>query len=80
MKTLIGPHFHYTAFGIDWLNDRWMMGNPPTYQEFATYWIVENERRKKHTEDPKKEWRFINFMQEMQMTHPMTSRNDMMAA
>lgn len=32
-KTLIGEHFHFTAFGIDWLNERWMEGKPPTYQE-----------------------------------------------
>ena len=53
-KTLIGSHFHYTAFGIDWLNDRWIAGKPPTYQEFADYWIAESERRKKKREEPKK--------------------------
>lgn len=79
-KTLIGSQFHYTAFGIDWLNERWVEGKPPTYQEFADYWIAENKRRKTHPEDPKKEWRFINFMQEMQMTHPHASKDDMMEA
>ncbi len=79
-KTLIGPRFHYTAFGIDWLNDRWMAGKPPTYQEFADYWIAESERRKKNPEDPKKEWRYINFMQDMQITHPTASKDEMMTA
>jgi hypothetical protein len=79
-KTLIGSHFHYTAFGVDWLNDRWIAGKPPTYQEFADYWIAESERRKKKRKEPKKEWRFINFMQEMQITHPTASKDDMMAA
>ncbi len=79
-KTLIGPYFHYTAFGIDWINDRWMAGKPPTYQEFADYWVAEYERRKKTPEDPKKEWRYINFMQEMQITHPTASKDEMMAA
>ena len=32
-KKLIGNHFHFTAFGIDWLNERWQAGKPPTYQE-----------------------------------------------
>lgn len=34
-KQLIGDHFHFTAFGIDWIEERWHAGNPPTYQEFA---------------------------------------------
>lgn len=37
-KKLIGEYFHFTAFGIDWLNERWMNGNPPTYKEFANMW------------------------------------------
>lgn len=63
-KSLIGPHFHFTAFGIDWLNDRWLQGNPPTYQEFATYWIEETEKRKYKKPEPKKEWAYINFLQQ----------------
>ena len=27
-KKLIGDYFHFTAFGIDWLNERWMHGSP----------------------------------------------------
>jgi hypothetical protein len=77
-KTLVGPQFHYTAFGIDWLNERWMEGKPPTYQEFADYWTAESARRKKHPEDPKKEWRYIRFVQEMQLVHPDASRNEIM--
>ena len=53
-KSLIGPQFHYTAFGIDWLNERWLNGNPPTYQEFADYWIEENAKRNKQKAEPKK--------------------------
>lgn len=34
-KNLIGEHFHFTAFGIDWLNDCWMAGDPPSYGAFA---------------------------------------------
>ncbi len=63
-KSLIGPHFHFTAFGIDWLNERWQQGNPPTYQEFADFWITETERRKHTKAEPKKEWAYINFLQQ----------------
>lgn len=79
-KQLIGPHFHFTAFGIDWLNDRWMAGAPPTYQEFADYWSAENDRRKKDPEDPKKEWRYIRFVQAMNTTHPDASSKEIMDA
>jgi hypothetical protein len=79
-KTLVGPQFHYTAFGIDWINERWMAGKPPTYQEFADYWKTESARRKKDPEDPKKEWRYIRFVQEMQLVHPDASRDNIMQA
>ncbi len=46
-KKLIGEHFHFTAFGIDWLNIRWKQGKPPTYQEFAAMWQREYEHRQK---------------------------------
>ena len=79
-KQLIGPQFHFTAFGIDWLNDCWMAGNPPTYQEFADYWIAETARRKKHPEDPKQEWRYIRFVQAMNIEHPDASKDELMTA
>jgi hypothetical protein len=79
-KQLIGPHFHYTAFGVDWLNDRWMKGKPPTYQEFADYWIAETARRKKSPANPKDEWRYIRFLQEMNATHPDASSREIMDA
>lgn len=59
-KRLIGEHFHFTAFGIDWLERRWMEGNPPTYQEFAEMW----QERKKMALPPKEEWAYINFLQQ----------------
>ena len=79
-KNLIGPHFHFTAFGVDWLNDRWMKGKPPTYQEFANHWIAETARRKKSPADPKQEWRYIRFLQEMNATHPNASSRAIMDA
>ena len=77
-KQLVGSHFHYTAFGVDWLNDRWMKGKPPTYQEFADYWSAETARRKKSPADPKQEWRYIRFLQEMNATHPDASSREIM--
>lgn len=62
-KKLVGDHFHFTAYGIDWLNDRWMEGNPPTYQEFAKMWQAEYEKRKNRQIAPKEEWAYINFVQ-----------------
>ena len=78
-KTLIGPHFHFTAFGIDWLNDRWLQNNPPTYQEFAYYWIAETERRKHIKSKPKDEWKYINFLQQMNKEYPLLSKKNLMA-
>lgn len=60
---LLGDQFHFTAFGIDWLNRRWMEGSPPTYQEFARMWQEEMERRKSQKVPPKEEWAYINFVQ-----------------
>ncbi len=76
-KEMIGPHFHYTAFGVDWLMDRWLQGDPPTYQEFADYWVEETERRKLTKVKPKSEWRLITFMQEMHAAHPLLTIADL---
>lgn len=79
-KKLIGSHFHFTAFGIDWLNDRWQRGLPPTYQEFADYWQQEMDRRKVHKVAPKDEWAFINFVQRMKKQEPFAQQDDVMHA
>ncbi len=62
-KKLVGDQFHFTAFGIDWLNERWQVGNPPTYQEFADMWKKEYARRKEEGTTPKEEWAYITFVQ-----------------
>lgn len=72
-KQLIGDHFHFTAFGIDWLKQRWCEGSPPTYQEFADMWQKENEHRKQNKAQPKKEWAYINFLQQYTKKHPDAS-------
>lgn len=79
-KQLVGNHFHFTAFGIDWIEERWHAGNPPTYQEFATMWQGEYERRKKTKAQPKKEWALLNFMQRYQEQFPNASKQEVMNA
>lgn len=37
-QTLIGADFHFTARGLDWLEEKWLSGKTPTYGEFARYW------------------------------------------
>ena len=73
-KQLIGDHFHFTAFGIEWLNERWMEGNPPTYQEFAKMWQKEYEKRKNMPAAPKEEWAYINFVQKILQNSSEVSR------
>ena len=69
-KKLIGDYFHFTAFGIDWLNQRWLGSNPPTYKAFGDMWAEEYARRKKSKANPKEEWAYIGFIQKYLNTHP----------
>lgn len=73
-KQLIGNHFHFTAFGIDWLNEKWLEGNPPTYREFATMWQEEYQKRKDIPVAPKEEWAYINFVQKYTLNNPTANR------
>lgn len=73
---MIGSHFHFTAFGIDWINEKWMEGNPPPYQEFADMWVKETKRRKHSPVAPKAEWAYINFVQSYSQKAPNTSKSD----
>lgn len=79
-KKLVGDHFHFTAYGVDWLNDRWRSGNPPTYRQFAEFWQKEHEARKQRTAQPKKEWAYINFTQRFLKQFPDASRTAIAAA
>lgn len=78
-KQLVGPQFHFTAFGIDWLNERWLAGNPPTYQEFADFWIAETYRRKQEGAVAKDEWALIKFVQDLKQKNPHAVKNEIMA-
>lgn len=79
-KQLIGEYFHFTAFGIDWLHERWLNGNPPTYQEFADMWRAEYDRRKKYGSTPKEEWAYINFTQNFLQENAHATREMLNAA
>lgn len=75
-KKLIGENFHFTAFGIDWLNDRWMEGSPPTYKEFGLMWQDEYQRRKANPAAPKDEWAYIIFTKSYIKKFPGATRED----
>ncbi len=79
-KKVIGAHFHFTAFGIDWLNERWMLGNPPTYQEFADMWEDEYRKRQNAPASPKEEWAYIRFVQRYLTHSPDSSRDSLNVA
>lgn len=69
LKGLVGPHFHFTAFGQRWIRMRWMAGRPPTYAQFARAWQREYLRRRGRTRrrlppgplNP--EWAYLSFLQ-----------------
>ncbi|NRA69161.1 MAG: hypothetical protein HRU19_32120 [Pseudobacteriovorax sp.] len=46
LKKIIGDHFHFTTYGMDWIRDRWAEGHSPTWEEFARFWQSEYQRRK----------------------------------
>ncbi len=75
-KSFIGPHFHFTAFGIDWLNEKWLEGNPPTYLEFANMWEDEYRRRKENPASPKEEWAYINFVKKFLEVSPEATQSN----
>jgi len=74
-KSLIGSHFHFTAFGIDWLKERWIDGKPPTYSEFANMWEEKFRKRKKLPVASKEEWAYINFVSEFLSYSPEVSKS-----
>jgi hypothetical protein len=78
MKKLVGEHFHFTAFGIDWIHERWMAEDPPTYSEFADFWSEEMQARKERKAQPKQEWAYLSFIQKQLSDNPDMSRDKIM--
>jgi hypothetical protein len=79
-KKLVGEHFHFTAFGQDWISKRWEQGKPPTYNEFAKAWQKEYLKRKKIKANPKKEWAYLNFMQQFLANYPNALKKELAIA
>jgi hypothetical protein len=77
-KSVIGPHFHFTAFGIDWINAQWLNGKTPTYGEFAKMWSKESLRRKTQPARPKKEWAYLTFLQNAKKDYPRATRSQVL--
>jgi hypothetical protein len=75
-RKLIGQHFHFTAYGIDWLREQWIAGKPPTYAEFAHEWQSEYERNKIEKRPAKQEWAYIRFVQEYGLIHPEAKNSE----
>ncbi len=76
LKKIIGDHFHFTAFGQDWILERWQKGKPPTYLEFANFWQKEYLKRKNSEANPKQEWAYLNFMRRFQKEFPEATKQD----
>ncbi len=68
--TLIGHHFSFTTFGMDWIKDRWAEGTCPTYQAFAEFWQEEYMRRKN-----KGAFKSKQTLQRVQFFRAMKDRN-----
>lgn len=80
MQKLVGEHFHFTAFGQDWIKEQWFAETPPTYKEFASFWQKEHEARKKSVAKPKKEWAYLNFTQSYLAKAPHAAREEIINA
>jgi len=80
LKSLIGNHFHYTAYGIDWIKNLWMQGTPPTYAQFAVYWQSEHEARQTTKAAMKPEWAYLNFLDRYKKTYPAASKSQAIAS
>ena len=80
MKTLVGDHFHFTACGIDWIKERWMSGDPPSFQGFADFWQWQHQANKKKKPTPKDEWRYIRFTQDYISKKPAASHKETIEA
>lgn len=78
IKKLVGPHFHFTAFGQDWIMEQWLAGKPPTYQQFAKAWEQQYQKQKKEKNITRDEWAYLKFIQTYLDKHPKTPRTELM--
>ena len=80
LKQLIGDHFHYTAYGIDWIKNNWLKGTPPTYAEFAIYWQAEYQNRQINKAPLKQEWAYLNFLDHYKSQYPFALKEQAIIA
>lgn len=45
MKQLVGSHFSFTNYGMEWIREQWLSQRYPTFRQYADYWQTEYERR-----------------------------------
>lgn len=65
-KQMIGSHFTYTNYGMDWIKQQWQDGKCPTYEAFAKYWQDEFKRRKNSNDFASKPTlQRVNFFRKM---------------
>lgn len=77
LKQLVGPHFHFTCYGQNWIRDRWQQGNPPTYAEFALFWEKERIARKNKEATPNREWAYLHFAKAFKQSNPTATTKDL---
>ena len=74
LKQLVGPHFHFTYYGQNWIRERWQQGSPPTYLEFAVFWEEERIARKSKDATPNREWAYLHFAKAFKQNNPNASQ------
>ncbi|GAA0778579.1 hypothetical protein E1180_19815 [Roseibium denhamense] len=66
LRGLIGSHFAYTTYGMDWIKAKWHEGICPSFEDFAAYWQGEYERRQNAGEfESKKTLQRVRFFRAM---------------
>ncbi len=80
LKSMIGPHFHYTAAGIDWIKAQWRAGTPPTYAQYAAFWKADFNRKQEGISELKPEWAYLTFVRDYMAAHPDASKLEIDAA
>lgn len=79
-KFHIGSHFNFTTSSADWLRERWLEEDPPTYGEFIEYWQDAYEQQVLNKRAPKGEWAYNRFVQEYMKGNPKKSKAEFLAA
>ena len=63
---LIGRHFTFTSYGMNWIKAQWHSGHCPSYLEFADYWQAEYQKRKNRDDFASKQTlQRVNLFREM---------------